>query len=287
MKICFLGAGAFGKALAKVAEYNGHEVSFYDPIVFPEIELDTATHGKDLIVYVAPSDKAAELLPNLDKETPLICASKGFLSLKPFEGFKNFSALAGAAFSEQVMDTLSDDIEDKPSLRLTASSELAETIFSTEQITIEYTKDTLGILLCGAMKNIYAIGAGAYYENQLQESCGPTTPTDPTDQNSSLSVILPYLETAAAETQKILEVNGADKNTLKLSCGVSDLVLTCTDNSRNFRFGRALITGAKEDTATIEGVSAINNLENYQEFKIPDSATLIKDIIEKVKNAVK
>ena len=278
MKICFLGAGAFGKALAKVAEYNGHEVSFYDPLVFPEIELTTATQGKNLNVYVAPSDKYTDILPKLDKTTPLICASKGFLSLKPFLGFKDFSALAGAAFSEQVMDTLSDKNEEKPAIRLTASSELAETIFSTEYITIEYTKDPLGILLCGALKNIYAIGAGAYLENQLQEACGP-------NQGDNLATILPYLETAAAEIQKILEENGAKKDTMKLSCGVPDLVLTCTDNSRNFRFGRSLITGKKEDSTTVEGVNAIKNLDKYPEFIIPDSATLLKDIIKRVENA--
>lgn len=275
MKICFLGAGAFGKALADVAQYNGHEVNFYDPFVFPEIELKTATKGKDLLVYVAPSEKAEEILPQIEeKDTPLICASKGFLSKKPFESFKDFSALGGAAFSDMLKNK---------EVKLTASSEAAEQIFSTEKITIEYTKDTLGILLCGALKNIYAVGAGAYKENQeAEDNCGPKI-----EDEDPLASLLPYLQTAAAEMQEILKINGADPETLKLSCGLPDLILSSSDDSRNFRFGRTLISGEKPETATVEGKSVIKTLKNQKDFKIPEDATLLKDIIKQVKNAAR
>ncbi|MBR2989789.1 hypothetical protein IKF40_02590 [Candidatus Saccharibacteria bacterium] len=275
MNICFLGAGAFGKALAKIAEKNSHKISFYDPQVFPEIPLETAISNKDLIVYVAPSNKYPELLPQLDKNIPIICASKGFLSTKPFEEFKDFSALGGAAFSK--------DFEDESKqLTLTASSSLSEIIFSTENITIEYTSDTLGIMLCGALKNIYAIGAGIYQQNQADENCGPSI--TPQNNNEHLAIILPYLETAAAEIGQILEQNGATKDVLKLSCGIKDLVLTCSENSRNFRFGIDIVKNNPKELATIEGLNIINSLADYPDFVIPDSATMLKDIIEKVEN---
>ena len=263
MKITFLGAGTFGKALANIAKYNGHETKFYDPIKFPDISLQSAIAGADIVVFVAPSEKAAELLPKLDQETPLICASKGFFSQKSFESFSNFSVLSGAAFAKDIESTFNDK-EAKP-LTLTTTSELSETIFSTEKITIEYTKDTLGVLLCGTLKNIYAIGAGLYGE-------------------SGDTATLSYLETTISEMLSILSANHADPETLRLSCGAADLVLSCSNSSRNFRYGLFLKNqGSSFDhSATIEGLNAIKALPNYPEFILPNSATIFKDIVKTV-----
>ena len=259
MKITFLGAGVFGSALAKIAEENGHEVRFYDPYKYQNISLQDATNGSDLNIFTAPSSAAKDILPNLDKETPLICASKGFLSLNPFSDFKSFSALGGAGFAS--------DIKATEKVTFTTSSETAETIFSTENTHLEFTKDTLGIMLCGALKNIFAIGAGLYGETD-----SPAAP-------------MSYLESAITEMQTILKANQADPETLRLSCGAADLVLSCTEKSRNFRFGRALKnhTPLPEENATVEGLLVINSLESYPDFIIPESASLFKDIIKTIK----
>lgn len=260
MKITFLGAGVFGTALAKIAEENGHEIRFYDPYKYPNITLLDATNGSDLNIFTAPSHAVNDILANLDEATPLICASKGFLSLKLFEKFQNFSALGGAGFA--------NDIAKTAKVTFTTSSELAENIFSTENAHIEYTKDTLGIILCGALKNVFAIGAGLYGE------------TD------SATAPMSYLESAITEMQLILKENGANPDTLRLSCGAADLVLSCTEGSRNFRFGRDIKNNQTQtDTGktTIEGLSVINSLANYPEFIIPESAHLFKDIVKTVK----
>ena len=83
--------------------------------------------------------------------------------------------------------------------------------------------DTLGIILCGALKNVYAIGAGLYGESD------------------SSAASMPYLESAISEMQQILKANRADPETLRLSCGAADLVLSCAEGSRNFRFGFVLL----------------------------------------------
>lgn len=264
MKITFLGAGVFGTALAKIAEENGHEIRFYDPIKFPEKTLNDATNGSDLNIFTAPSSAANDILKNLDKETPLICASKGFLSLSPFKDFKDFSALGGAGFAE--------DIKEAEKVTFTASSETAENVFSTETTHIEYTKDTLGIMLCGALKNIYALGAGLYGE------------TD------AASAPMSYLESAISEMQEILNANGANPETLRLSCGAADLVLSCTEKGRNFRFGRELKNNqSTEENTTVESLSIIKSLKDNPDFIIPESANLLKDIINTVeeKHAIK
>lgn len=287
MKITFLGAGVFGSALANIARDNGHEIKLYDPFKYPDITLHDATNGSDLNIFTAPSSAGSDILPKLDKDTPLIIASKGFVSLKPFQDFKEVSALGGAGFANEI-EAAESQTENQtesqaknqvnPTITFTTSSETAESIFSTENIKLEYTNDTLGIMLCGALKNIYALGAGLYGE------------TD------STAAPMSYLETAVAEMKQILELNHANPDTLRLSCGAADLVLSCTEKGRNFRFGRELKTAISEvisekstsqnivnSAETIESITIIKSLENCPEFIIPKSANLINDIINTVK----
>lgn len=258
MKIAFLGAGAFGTALSSIAKENGHETSFYDPVKYPDITIQSAIKSAEIAVYTAPSNKYAEILPSIPTDLPIICASKGFLSTRPFHGFKNFSALGGAGFADQI-DNSSKDVT------FTVSSSTAETIFSTEDIHIEYTKDTLGIMLCGAMKNIYAIGAGFYSED-------------------GVAADMSYLEKAAAEIQTILLKNNASEDTLQLSCGIPDLLLSCTKNSRNFRYGYDIKVGNTPEVATVEGLTVINSIADFPEFIVPNTATIFQDIVTRIKN---
>lgn len=281
MKIAILGAGAYGKSLGNVAIKNGHTVRFYDPYKFPLVSLQNAISEAEAIIYVAPSDQAPAILPKLPKTTPLICASKGFLSTELFNHFSNFSALGGAAFAKNI-DQKSPSFGKK--IVLTSSSPLAESLFANEFIHVEYTDDTLGIMLCGALKNIFAIGAGMYDKSQenIEQSSDAT--------EVALAPFMSYLTTAGEEIEQVLVANGANPNTLTLSCGVPDLLLSCDKNSRNFRFGRALEAKIKhlphEDNdidGTIEGVFVIKSLPHYPNFKIPPSATLMNEIISKVR----
>lgn len=282
MKITFLGAGVFGSALAKIAEYNGHEVRFYDPIKYPELKIGDVIDGADLAVYVAPSNAYADILPELPDNLPLVCASKGFLSKTPFARFKDFSALGGAAFADDVLTALkdsaesTDDSEDDTNLNVkeisfTASSATLEQIFSAEKIKVEYTEDTLGIMLCGALKNVYAIGAGMYGDG---------------------SVPISYLETVIVEMADILEANGASKETLKLSCGAQDLMLSCTEGSRNYRYGEQLKKSISEKSTsenqpeTIEGVSVIKSLPDHPDFALPESANIFREIVAAVESNI-
>ncbi len=268
MKITFLGAGDFGSILSDIAIYNGHETKFYDPLKYPNVTLNEAISGADVVVFTAPSTAAPVLLPKLDADTPLICASKGFLSLKPFSRFKNFSVISGAGFSKDIRAALDIESEDVKDVVLTASSELSEELFSTERIRIEYTHDTLGIMLCGALKNVYAIGAGYYGSGELS---------------------LGYLENVISEMLDILEINDADKDTLRLSCGAADLVYSCSEKSRNFRLG-ALIKAGDDNKIqkfvsenTLEGLNIIKSLQDYSDFIIPNDTPMIVDIINLVK----
>ena len=342
MKIAVLGAGAYGQVLGRLAEQNGHTVVFYDPYKFPRRSLKTATRGADAMLYVAPANAATELAPQLPLGVPLICASKGFLSDWAFREFADFTALGGAGFASDFQNLLqsseggerastapsarssqegsastapsarssqegsastapgarssqdqdsstSDAAQGRSPITLTTSSRLAEEILKHAQINFEYTEDTLGIMLCGALKNVYALGAGLL-------DCNTST----------------YLDLAQREMAQILLYNDADPDTVQLACGGADLKLTCTADSRNYRFGQLVAELHKQSLTdqhffgkvaprtlrrrldlpklaakqTIEALSVIRSLDSSERFLVPPSARLFITIVNQMQPVV-
>ncbi len=263
MNITILGAGDFGKVLGDIAEYNGHKVKFYDPYKFPKITLEEALQDSEVNIFAAPSSAANDILPKLPTDIPLICTSKGFVSKKPFEKFKDFSAFAGAGMADQIK-AKNPPYGDK--FIFTASSEISEYIFTTENIQIEYTDDTLGILICGALKNIYAIACGIYnFDRNL-------------------------LQQIHTEWRETLKLNGASDLT-EFSCGMPDLLMSVAYNSRNTEYGRTLAEVPQKTTVepvgTVEGVNIVNSLTSYPEFEIPATSKILKTTIKRIKDATK
>jgi len=242
MNIAILGAGAFGQALGKILADNHHAIKYYDPAIYPDVNLDAATFGASTIVIAIPSmfvDSVLSTYPDRLKKVPTILATKGLLNADSFKDFEQFSIISGPAFASEIIDG-------KPAT-LTASSPIAMGLFHNDQISIELCEDINGILLCGALKNIYAIGAG-YYSNS---------------ENATAA----FIQHAHAEMKKYLIDHACDSQTAELSCGLGDLILTCTnETSRNFRCGKMLAEGRSIDEITdqlktIEGLSALLSVE--------------------------
>lgn len=238
MNIAILGAGAFGKALSKILTDNGHTISYYDPYLFPDVSIDAACYQAGAIVIAIPSDALADFLasyPDYLKKVPTILATKGILNIDMFADFAQFSAISGPAFANEIIDG-------KPAT-FTASAPFAMGLFKNEQVEIELCDDLPGILLCGALKNVYAIGAG-YRSNS---------------ENSMAS----FIQHAHSETKSYLRNFEANPETAELACGLGDLILTCTnDTSRNFSCGRMLFEGhsldeIRQTLGTIEGLNAV------------------------------
>ena len=237
MNITILGAGAFGKALGKILTDNSHNINYYDPALFPDINLDTATQNADTIVIAIPSIFIPDFIDNYPdrlKTIPTILASKGLMSIDMFSDFAQFSVISGPAFASEIMDG-------KPAT-FTVSNPYPLGLFKNDSISIELTDDTYGIVLCGTLKNVYAIGAGYH--------------------SDSMNSIATFIEHAHNEIASYLHKHGADPHTSDLACGLGDLILTCTnETSRNFTFGKRLRAGESigsilEDLKTVEGYSA-------------------------------
>lgn len=255
MQVTIFGAGNFGTALGQILTENQHHVNFYDPLKFPTQTLSVSLKSTEVQLLALPSNQIKNLLPNLNPSLPLISASKGLFSLAPFLNFSNFTVLSGGAFAE--------DLKKHLPATLTTTSSLATKLLKTDWLTIEQTSDTLGVMFCGSLKNIYAIGAGRL---NLQPHS---------------SDLHRYLLAAGQEIQDFLHLNHAQVETFQLSCGFADLKLTCSSSiSRNYRFGQ----NPKLRQGTIEGLSAAHNLLNIPHLKLPPQAKLLKSIINFIKS---
>lgn len=254
MKVAVLGAGAFGTALGNVLVRNQYEVSYYDPRV-SDNRLEDVIHGASYILLCVPSEKVEEVLPLLPREVPLIVASKGFLTDMAFREFTDWMVVSGAGSAR--------NFAEKSAIALTISDWRIKDLLAADYIRFDFAADRRGILLCGAMKNTYAFGAGRLgLEPETEE-------------------IRQYFNDATDEMRMILALNGSDPELTRLACWQDDLELTATPESRNYRFGASL----REDSdarpsGTLEGVAAILRILDG-EMKLPneDEMPILKEIL--------
>ncbi|MBQ6461021.1 hypothetical protein IKF88_00840 [Candidatus Saccharibacteria bacterium] len=254
MKIAIIGAGAFGTALGGILANKGYDIDYYDS-KFGRENLNDVVDGAKYIVLALPSKSTPYVLPHLPKKIPLIIATKGILSNQAFKDFDDYMILSGPGFA--------DDIKAKKSIKLTITDKRLAKMFDAEYIAFDYTDDENGVLMCGALKNVYAILAGIL---GLKRSGNDWKY---------------FVEMAASEMKKILAFNGANPKTVDLACGFSDLKLTCGYPSRNYEFGDKL----RKDPdylpeKTVEGVSALKRIKRG-EIKLPDNVPYLRDLISR------
>lgn len=256
MKIAILGAGAFGTALGGILADNGYDIDYYDSKFERENLQDVLIHAKYIVLCV-PSNSVPYLLPHLSKNIPLIIATKGMLSDHPFRDFKDIMILSGPGFAE--------DIKAGKTTLLTATDKRIPEIFKADFLKFDYTSDETGVLMCGSLKNVYAILAGLL---NLKK--------DTPEWNK-------YITDVTAEMREILEINGANPKTVDLVCGIGDLKLTCDLPSRNYQYGQILrkTPYAKPDK-TVEGLTALRKIKRG-EIKLPDNIPILNKIMEVIR----
>ena len=236
MKVTIIGAGAYGTALGGLVAGNGYDVDYYDPKREPE-RLNSATSGAKVIILCAPSESATHLLSHLPKDIPLIVATKGFLSDKPFAEFKEWAVVSGPGFA--------DEIKAGKDAWLTITSKWVADCLKASQMHFEVMSDKKAVLMCGALKNVYAILAG-------KSGLEPHT-----------RAMRDFIKFTSNEMREILRANGANERAVDSPCGIKDLTLTCSNGSRNFGFGRELYRHRRSNSdVTVEGVSTLKRIKN-------------------------
>lgn len=256
MKIAMLGAGAFGTALGGILAGKGYDIDYYDSKVEKERLSDVLQKAKYIVLCV-PSKAVPHLLPYIPKDVPLIIATKGILNDAPFKEFKDYMVLSGPGFA--------NDIKAQKKTLLTATDSRIVDLFSTDYMKFDFTDDRRGVLMCGALKNVYAILAGL--KNLKRET----------------ALWREFINDVTEEMKLILTENGAEEDTVELACGVGDLKLTCGMPSRNYEYGTILSKKPDYEPAnTVEGLSAIRRIRRY-EISIPDQTKLLKEVLNAVK----
>jgi glycerol-3-phosphate dehydrogenase (NAD(P)+) len=279
-RVAVIGAGAWGTALAAALARNGTAVTLWgrdrrvldavrlqqqNPRYLPDIALPAgiATTGNlgeavraDALIVATPSHTFRSMLralrDRLAAGTPLVWACKGIepdshrliheIVAAELDWPPPHAALSGPSFAGEVARGLPTAVT-----IASADADLAAHAvgwFHGSGLRAYSNPDVAGVVIAGALKNVYAIACG------VADGLG-------FGANARAAVITRGL----AELMRLGAARGCNAETFTGLAGVGDLVLTCTDDqSRNRRFGLALARGADTDTAMAEIGQAVEGV---------------------------
>ncbi len=256
--IAILGAGSWGTAVAIHLSQIGHRVLLWahnpqhvalmaetktNPRYLPEIkfpetliptgDLNQCLREADYVLIAVPSHAFAGLLANIKEPLQgLAWITKGIdpdshlllsdLVAQRFGPSFPVAMITGPSFAKEVARFL-------PTALTLASNNLnyqknIQQLLHHSNIRVYFSDDLTGVQICGAVKNVLAIGCG------ISDGLGYGA-------NAKAALITRGL----AEMSRLGLSLGAQADTFLGLAGVGDLVLTCTDDqSRNRRFGLLL-----------------------------------------------
>ncbi|ESZ03388.1 NAD(P)-dependent glycerol-3-phosphate dehydrogenase [Mesorhizobium sp. M1060] len=261
-RVAVLGGGAWGTALALAMLRAGHDVQLYardeetvsairrgeNPRYLPGIAIETgiaatsdigaALTDADCVLAVAPAQALRAMLTtaklHMPKGIPLVLCAKGIerdtgalLSaiVEDILPGTPVAALSGPSFATDVARGLPTAVvvaarDDALAAELAAR-------FSAENLRCYSSDDLIGVEIGGALKNVFAIAAGAV-----------------TGAGLGASAQAAMVTRGFVELRRIGASFGAKPETLMGLSGLGDLLLTCSSaQSRNFAYGLALGQG--------------------------------------------
>lgn len=291
MNITILGCGTFGQAIATTLLENNINVTMWNK--FPkEIDnikekykkitfttnLETSIKNTDLIIIALPINFIEETLINLKpfyQNQDILTVSKGIDTKKNKFAYQiindtlnitNTGIISGGSFAI--------DMQNKKVLGLTLGtntssiSNKVKKSLENNYIKIQYSNDLIGVSVCGAIKNIMAIGFGILDGANYPESTR-----------------FLFLTQAIYEIEYLIEKLNGNKSTIMSYAGLDDIMMTCTSSkSRNYTLGKLIgqnINNEKLNTYknnnTIEGLGtskAIHTLVKTNNINLPIATTI-------------
>jgi len=295
-KVCVLGAGSWGTALALVLARSGQRqvslvasndvqanainevgenLRYLPGIPLPgnivvTADLQLALKDIDVCVYALPCIAVDDYLPLLaDGTYPVVAACKGLhpetmqrtdQMLAQYIDPGRIALLSGPSFAKEVA-------EGQPTAITMAAADMglaekAASYFDDTNFRIYLSDDVIGVAMGGALKNVIAIAAG------MADGLG-------LGHNSVAAAVTRGL----SEIARLTQACGGRAETLMGLSGLGDLVLTCTGSlSRNRQFGVAIAQGKDFTTAreeidqVVEGVrtaQAVFQMAKEMQLELP------------------
>jgi glycerol-3-phosphate dehydrogenase (NAD(P)+) len=263
MRICVLGGGSWGTALAAHVRRLGHEVPFWvrEPEVASAImrdrrndvylpgaelpdglratsDLGEAVAGSEAIVVAVPSAFCRDIYravgPLLTRDAMIVSATKGL----ELDTLLRMSEVAGEELPGRPLLVLSgpsfalEVARGQPTAVVVASKDVGaaerlQRAVSSPVFRAYASDDVVGVELAAALKNVIAIAAG------ILDGLGYGT-----------NIVAALITRGLAEMSRLSLALGGRAETLAGLAGLGDLVLTCTGAlSRNRSLGQALGRG--------------------------------------------
>jgi len=226
-----LGAGAWGTALATLAERAGRKVTLAG-----RGEHERATNT-DVLLIAVPAQAVREVLAHLNGSQPVVICAKGIeqgtgLLLSEIRPDLPTAILSGPNIASEIIEGLP-----AATVIAAASETLAHNLcaaLTSPMFRCYPATDITGVALAGAMKNVLSIAIGVGVGRGLGE-------------NTRAALIARSL----AEMTRLAKALGGRAETIMGLAGVGDLSLT---TNRNYKFGIALGRGEKLEGQLTEGV---------------------------------
>ena len=281
-KICIIGSGSWGVALAIHLAKQGHKIKMWsfseeekDLInnekkckFLPDAEIpegvyctnsyEEAINGTDFIIHVTPSKFTRNTVKEYKKyvtDQPIVICSKGFEkdSLMTLDEVvqeeipsAKIAVLSGPSHAEEVSVAI-------PTVLVVASKydallKLVQDTFMNDKMRIYTSKDVKGVELGGALKNIIAFCAGVAAGIGLGDNTFAALITRGLAELSRLGVSL-----------------GGQKETLYGLSGLGDLIVTClSEHSRNRKAGKLIGQGKSLEETKKEVGMTIESIDNIE-----------------------
>lgn len=283
MNITILGAGSFGIALALVFHRNKNKICIWTKFdeernlleekrcyekVLPGVkipydimittDLKQALSKADIVVISIPVPFIKETMDTVQKYSKknqyFVVASKGIDSashllldelIQKYVPSSSVSILSGPTFASDLA------LGSPVALTLSSACVDAEKVIckalESSLVQIQSFPSPSAICICGALKNVFAIGSGMIAGMQFP-----------------VSTQAMYLTDALLEMRQILHHLGEDEDAIITYAGIGDLFLTCTsEKSRNFKLGYVMAVTSFEQVEkyqrenTVEGLSTL------------------------------
>ncbi len=267
-RVAVIGAGEWGTALAQAAAAAGRQVTLIgrDPDVLAEINVAHTNRkhlglqrlsprisasprysGADLVILAVPAQATRAALGALGPlGEPVVLTAKGL----EHETLKRQSEILAELSPNAVPFVLSGPsfAVDVAAGRPTAVTLAGQSEMGTEAVAaalagpsfrLYAARDMVGVELAAALKNVYALAAGAI-----------------DGANLGASARAGMIARAYAELTRLIAALGGSAETMGGLAGLGDLALSCTSTqSRNYRYGMALGQSELPPRALAEGVS--------------------------------